>query len=136
MFLDPKTPSHAEADRRLRHEEVVWITTLRAADGQPQSSPVWFLWDGATFLLYSMPSSPKIGNIERHPGVAMNLDTDGKGGGVVTIEGTAEILAPTESPAYLAKYDRAIQGLGYTSDQFATAYSTAIRVTPTRVRVY
>ncbi len=32
-------------EARLREEVIVWLTTVRS-DGQPQSVPVWFLWDG------------------------------------------------------------------------------------------
>ena len=46
-MLDPSNPAHARADRRLRSEPVAWLTTVRA-DGQAQSTPVWFLWDGDT----------------------------------------------------------------------------------------
>lgn len=37
---------------RLRTERIAWITTV-APSGQPQSSPVWFLWDedAAEFLV-------------------------------------------------------------------------------------
>src|SRR5438552_1850372 len=31
------------ADRRLLDEKIAWLTTVRR-DGQPQSSPGWFLW--------------------------------------------------------------------------------------------
>lgn len=43
----PDTTSEAggHAERRLREERIAWLTTVRA-DGQPQSVPVWFLWDG------------------------------------------------------------------------------------------
>ena len=33
--------------QRLTGEGVGWLTTA-AANGQPQSSPVWFIWDGAS----------------------------------------------------------------------------------------
>jgi Pyridoxamine 5'-phosphate oxidase len=33
---------------RLAIEPIVWLTTA-GADGQPQSSPVWFHWDGLAF---------------------------------------------------------------------------------------
>jgi Pyridoxamine 5'-phosphate oxidase len=82
--LDPSKPAHAHAERRLRTEPIVWLTTVRA-DGRPQSSPVWFLWDG-----------------------------DG----------------------YLARYRAAIEDLGYEAEPFARTYSTAIRVHPTRARVW
>lgn len=41
-MLDLDSPAGAKADRRLRSEQILWLTTVRA-DGQPQSSPVWFL---------------------------------------------------------------------------------------------
>ena len=61
-MLDPSKEAHAHADRRLRSEQVAWLTTVRA-DGQAQSSPVWFLWDGETFLVYSQPGAPKVRNV-------------------------------------------------------------------------
>jgi hypothetical protein len=67
--LDPSRQAHAHADRRLRSEQVVWLTTDR-------------------------------------------------------VEG------------YLAKYAAAIEGLGYEPGPFARTYSTAIRVRPTRARVW
>ena len=51
---DDSTEIGARAERRLREEEIAWLTTVRA-DGQPQSVPVWFLWDGDAFLIYSQP---------------------------------------------------------------------------------
>ena len=37
---------------------------------------------------------------------------------------------------YLARYQAAIEALGYEPGPFARTYSTAIRVRPTRVRVW
>ena len=31
------------------------MTTVRS-DGQPQTVPVWFLWDDEGFLIYSQPN--------------------------------------------------------------------------------
>ena len=36
---------------RLSADLIVWLTTVDAS-GQPQSTPVWFWWDGSTFLIY------------------------------------------------------------------------------------
>ena len=65
-MLDPSRQAHAHADRRLRSEQVAWLTTVRA-DGQAQSSPVWFLWDGDSFLLYSQPDAQKLRNVAPTP---------------------------------------------------------------------
>ena len=138
-MLDPSRKGHAHAERRLRTEPVAWLTTVRA-DGQAQASPVWFLWDGETFLLYSQPGAQKVRNLAANPKVALHLGDDGNGGDVVSFEGTATV--EPDGPradrvdGYLAKYQAAIEALGYEPGPFARTYSTAIRVRPTRVRVW
>jgi PPOX class probable F420-dependent enzyme len=108
------------------------------SDGTPQPSPVWFWWDGQTFLIYSQPDTPKLRNIAQNPTVALNFDGDGQGGDIVVITGRAEITegAPPahEVTEYLDKYRQAIARIGMTPETFAQAYSTAMRVTPTGVR--
>ena len=137
-MLDPSRKGHAHAERRLRTEPVAWLTTVRA-DGQAQASPVWFLWDGETFLLYSQPGAQKVRNLAANPKVALHLGDDGNGGDVVSFEGTATV--EPDGPradrvdGYLAKYQAAIEALGYEPGPFARTYSLAIRVRPTRVRV-
>ena len=138
-MLDPSKPAHARAQQRLRSEQIAWLTTVRA-DGQAQSSPVWFLWDGQTFLLYSQPGAQKVRNVTVNPKVALHLGDDGDGGDIVTVEGTAT-LEPDSPRAdrvaeYLAKYQTAIEALGYEPGPFARTYSMAIRVRPTRLRAW
>jgi PPOX class probable F420-dependent enzyme len=137
--LDPSKQGHDRAESRLRSEPIIWLTTVRA-DGQAQATPVWFLWDGETFLLYSQPDAQKVRNLAANPKVALHLDDDGSGGDVVTVEGTATVEPDTPRAdrvdGYLAKYRVAIDALGYEPGPFARSYSTAIRVRPTRVRVW
>ena len=138
-MLDPSKQGHDRAESRLRSEPIVWLTTVRA-DGQAQASPVWFLWDGQTFLLYSQPGAQKVRNLAANPKVALHLDDDGSGGDVVTVEGTATVEPDTPRAdrvdGYLAKYQAAIEALGYEPGPFARTYSLAIRVRPTRVRAW
>ncbi len=47
-MLDTTTDAGARAESRLREEMIIWLTTV-LSDGQPQSVPVWFLWEGETF---------------------------------------------------------------------------------------
>lgn len=124
--------------RRLADEGVAWLTTA-GADGQPQSSPIWFIWDGSSIWLRSQAGAGKVTNIEANPRVAFHLADDGHGGDIVTIEGTATLEA--ESPdlfeAYLSKYDDAIRtALQTTPEQLAVDYPTTIRITPTRTRAW
>jgi PPOX class probable F420-dependent enzyme len=41
-------------ESRLREEKVAWLTTV-GQNGRPYPAPVWFLWDGQAFLIYSQP---------------------------------------------------------------------------------
>jgi PPOX class probable F420-dependent enzyme len=129
----------ADHEDRLRGAPVIWLTTVNSS-GQPQSSPVWFVWDGSSFLIYSRRDSPKVPNIRRNPRVSLNLDSDGEGGAIVTIEGEAEIDegAPpaNEVPAYVEKYLDRIRRLGAEPEPFGKMYSIPIKVTPSRSRVW
>jgi PPOX class probable F420-dependent enzyme len=123
---------------RLAGESIGWLTTV-SANGQPQSSPVWFLWDGASLWLRSQPQAGKVRNIEANPRVAFHLADDGNGGSIVTIDGVASLEGePGEVvDAYLAKYDESIRtALQTTPEQLAAEYSTTIRITPNRTRAW
>jgi PPOX class probable F420-dependent enzyme len=137
-MLDIGTEQGRAVERRLREEEIIWLTTVRR-DGQPQSVPVWFVWDGATFLIYSRPRNQKLRNIRANPRVALNLNSDSTGNAVVRVEGTAEIVAggplASDVPALVEKYREAIPRIGMDPAGFARAYSVAIRVHPNRFRV-
>jgi PPOX class probable F420-dependent enzyme len=133
------TPAGKKAAERLRTDRLAWLVTVRA-DGLPQPSLVWFLWDGESFLLYSRPRTQKLRNIRRRPLVSLHLDSDGVGSGVVVVAGEARI-AGDEPPAdqvedYVRKYSRGIERLGMTAPEFARAYSVALRIRPLALRAY
>lgn len=126
------------AENRLRREKVGWLTTVRS-DRLPQPTPVWFLWDGTTLLIYSKPEAQKIRNLRTHARAAFHLNSDPRGNEILVLWGTAAVdpQAPalTESPAYLAKYRRGIAEIGMTPQSMAAEYSAAIRFRPERVRL-
>ncbi len=138
-MFDRTTEAGGRAEKRLGEEEIAWLTTVRA-DGQPQSVPVWFLWDGETFLIYSQEGRQKLRNISHNARVDLNLNSNAHGGDVVRAEGMAEILADappaTEIPEYLEKYRGAIARIGYDPEGFARAFSVALRITPARWQVW
>ena len=43
--IDTTTDFGAHVAKHLADDQVVWLTTVRA-NGIPEPSPVWFLWDG------------------------------------------------------------------------------------------
>jgi PPOX class probable F420-dependent enzyme len=136
-MIDTNSEWGQRVERRLRTEEVIWLTTVDG-QGMPQPSPVWFVWDGSTILIYSQPNAPKVRNIENNPHVALHLDSDGDGGDIVVLLGDAGVeregpLA-TDVPAYVEKYRDDIPGLGMTPDQMAQVYRASIRITPNKLR--
>lgn len=124
---------------RLRRATIAWLTTV-TADGQPQTSPVWFLWQDGVIVVSSLPNAPRVRNIRANPRVALNLDGDGEGGAIVTFEGEAVLddagPASTELPDYQAKYLSRITDSGWTAESFARDYPQRIVITPTRLRAY
>jgi PPOX class probable F420-dependent enzyme len=122
----------------LESERLAWLTTVRA-DGQPQSSYVWFHSDGNNMVVLSRPNAGKVRNIRANPKVSFHLNGDDRGGRVLTIDAVAEIVAGDPDPdriqAYVTKYDAAIRSaLGTTPDEIRADYSTVVVITPSRVR--
>src|SRR4029077_6774439 len=122
--------------RHLDNDMVIWFATV-GANMRPHAVPVWFWWDGHSFLIYSLPGQ-KVRDIEASPNVQLHFNTDRSGDFVARCDGTAEILsdqAPAyRVPKYLAKYRERIKGYGWTPKGFSDLYHVAIRVRPTRVR--
>ena len=138
-MFDTTTDAGKRAKERLEEEGIAWLTTVRS-DGQPQTVPVWFLWDDGEVLVYSQPDRQKLKNISRNPHVGLNLNSDAQGGNVVRLEGTATISddAPpsSEVPSYVENYRESIARIGFDVENFAQAYSVAVRVTPERWQVW
>ncbi|WP_308257335.1 TIGR03667 family PPOX class F420-dependent oxidoreductase [Pseudonocardia lacus] len=128
----------ARVDRRLREEVVAWLTLVDPG-GTPQPAPIWFLWDGATALVYSDRNAKRLTHLRRNPKVALHLDGDGRGGDIVVLTGEVVVdqtaPAPPDNPPYLAKYGDQIAGGSWrTPEVFAGTYDVALRFTPSRVR--
>ena len=139
-MIDPTTKAGARALERLERELVLWLTTVNW-DGQPQASPVWFLWVDGEILLYSRADTPRPANIRANPRIAAAFDSDGDGGDIVSIEGEARITreraaAADVPPAYVAKYAERLAAFGWTMESMLVDYPVEIRVRPTRVRAW
>jgi PPOX class probable F420-dependent enzyme len=126
----------ANLDKRLRQEEVIWLTTV-APDGTPHPNPVWFCWDGQEIIIYSQPGAYRIRNLQQNPKVALNLQGAGPmGEDVVVIYGEAKMDPQYRHPhsGYTRKYQKYLLEMNLTQDQLAASYSVEIRVKPSRVR--
>ena len=136
-LLETTTASGKRAQRRLEKEIVIWLSTV-GADGSPHAVLVWFWWDGASFLIYSVPGQ-KVKDIEANPKVALHLNTTPDGGDVLRVDGSAKRLRRQppayKVPGYIRKYVALIKSYGWKPEGFSRDYNVALRVTPTRFRV-
>jgi PPOX class probable F420-dependent enzyme len=136
--IDSSDPSRADVIKRLQHDRIGWLTTV-AADGTPQTSPIWFHWDSDSILIYSL-NSARARNVADRPRVSLNLDGNGMGGDIVVVEGTAMIDddAPScdNNSEYLAKYEPVMEGYGWTPEWFAQRYSVPVRIAVTKYRYW
>ncbi|HEX3962900.1 MAG TPA: TIGR03667 family PPOX class F420-dependent oxidoreductase [Trebonia sp.] len=123
-----------QIEKHLVNDQIVWLTTVTPT-GRPAPRPVWFMWDGTTVTIYSMPSGAKLKHIAVNDQVSLHFNSTPGGGDVVVISGRAEVVEgaplPSQVPAMLDKYRETIQAMGYTQEWY-DSYNTAIRVTPER----
>jgi PPOX class probable F420-dependent enzyme len=136
VVIDEGTEFGARVARRLREEQVVWLTTVTRA-GAPLPRPVGFLWGGGGFVsVYSRPGA-RVRNIAMTPRVTLNFDGDGRGGGIVVLSGLAAVdeqAPPADAnPGHLAKYAAQIAEFGMTPASYAARFSVPIRIRLTRV---
>ena len=126
----------AHIDRRLRHEPIIWLSSVRP-DGRPHLVPVWFVWDGATILIFSKPKVQKVRNLRHNPQVMLALDSADEGEDIVLLEGRAELLGDdgprSTLPGYAQKYAALMTRTGMAADWHAAEYNQAIRVTVERL---
>ena len=120
----------------IEKSEFIWFTTVRA-DGMPQPTPVWFVRDGDTFLIYTTTGAQKARNIAATPKVALGL-ANGDAGDYFVVQGEAAIdqatPKPTQMSAYFQKYKDGITEIGMTPESFDETFTLPIRITPTLVR--
>ena len=116
-------------DSQLRRERVVWLVTA-SASARPQAVPVWFLWDGKSFLIFAQDGA-KVNHIRSNPFVELHTNTDESGDTFIRASGRASL---SKSPpahkvlAYVRKYGSEIKGFGWTPEEFSRRYPNTIRV--------
>jgi PPOX class probable F420-dependent enzyme len=139
VVFDSDSEADAHALERLRSDRIGWLTTV-TADGQPQTFPIWFLWDDGELLIYSDRRAKRNANIGLNPRVSLHLNDDGSGGDIVIVEGEARIDDATpqvpDHPGYLAKYGDWIYEHLTSPEEMATVYNVPIRIRPTRGRAF
>lgn len=127
-------PEFAE---RIRSSFFTWFATVRD-DGMPQPTPVWFVEDGADYIIYSTPQAQKVKNLQKNPKVAMSFSWDDEAESYIVVMGEARVDPSLPSPikhsAYFAKYKHGITDIKMTPESFEKVFSAGIRVTPVSAR--
>jgi PPOX class probable F420-dependent enzyme len=123
-----------DVSARLTSDHYGWLTTV-AKSGQPVPKLIWFYFDGAALVIYTVPDAAKVAHIRRHPQVSLNLDSNGSGGGIVVIGGAATIDAEgvdcREDGPYWAKFSELADKFGLS--EAMGYYSTRIKVSIDKV---
>jgi PPOX class probable F420-dependent enzyme len=125
------------AQERLGTELVIWLTTVTPS-GTPQPRPVWFIWEGGEFLIYSQPAAKKLEHIAGNPQVSLHFNSTADGEDIQVFLATATIdhnpLPAKGRDAYLAKYRAEIEAIGQTPETFGATYNVLIRAVPMKLR--
>ena len=63
---------HPKVQKILHSKQFAHVATIRP-DGSPQSSPMWFVWDGEYIKIAPLKASKKYANIKRDPRIAISI---------------------------------------------------------------
>lgn len=133
-------PCDAACQRRLRAERIVWLSTVDE-EALPHVVPVWYVWDGGRFLIFSKPDARKVRAVRRQPRVALAVGEPLEDFDVQLIHGHATVL---QQPAaellddeligseHARKYGAQMSALGLTRSEYAATYCAALSVVPIR----
>lgn len=124
-------------DSIINNALYVWLTTVRE-DGMPLPTPVWFVREGDSFVIYTIPGTKKIENLQSNPHVSLSFTPDADAGNYFVILGTARvdqsIPLSIENVAYAEKYKEQIAEIGVPPESLSEQYNVPIRVTAMRIR--
>ena len=104
-------------------------------NGTPQSTPVWYEYDGEAFIVTSFADRIKVRNIRRNPAVSLVVMDTVSYGEPLTVNGTAELI---EEGAQEATLRGAIRYQGEELGKISAAHMAGrprmiIRIKPARV---
>lgn len=136
LILSKGVEKHAKALARLESEQIAWLGTV-GRDGFPHAVPVWFLWQDDVAYVFCQPGSAKVRNLRENPRALLHLEAGDDGEQLHVLQGTAELSPdPTTAwldrlgEAYLAKYAKGIENLGWAPENMWGEYSTVVILRP------
>jgi PPOX class probable F420-dependent enzyme len=130
VIFDPNDEHGAHALERLAIDRIGWLTRVTPG-GQPQTMPIWFVWQDDELLIYSDHRAKRNASLAANPKVSFPLGSDAGGGDLVIILGEAQI-DPSSSrlpnnEAYLAQYGDWIEASYGGPEGMAVVYNVPIQ---------
>jgi hypothetical protein len=95
--------------QELMQSSIPARSAYMGADGFPRAIPIGFHWNGAEFVLCTVPHAPKVPALKANPKVALTVDTNAFPPHVLLVRGIAAIdIVDGIPPEYFAASRKAI----------------------------
>ena len=88
----------AEFEDILRSKTLAHVATI-GPDGEPQSTPVWYTWDGSRVRISQVERQQKLKNLRREPRVALSFVDPENPGRNIELRGRVEREEPDPDKA-------------------------------------
>lgn len=90
-MADPAQVMELPISRQLLRDECILHLSYTAPDGAPRVIPIGYIWDGARFLMWTVPHSDKVGALQADGRVAITIDVLGPPPRVLLARGRAAL---------------------------------------------
>src|SRR5215469_3181446 len=90
-MADPAQVMELPISRQLLRDECILHLSYTAPDGAPRVIPIGYVWDGARFLMWTVPHSDKVGALSADDRVAITIDVLGPPPRVLLARGRAAL---------------------------------------------
>ena len=108
-MADPAQVLELPISRQLLRDEPIMHLSYTGRDGAPRVIPIGYLWDGARFLMWTIPGAPKVDALQADGRVAITIDVPGPPPRVLLVRGRAVLETVDGVPdGYLTASRRAI----------------------------
>jgi PPOX class probable F420-dependent enzyme len=106
--MDQSVPQVPDGHRDLLERPLIAHLATVRADGEPQSSPVWFGWDGERIRLTHTRTRQKFRNLQAEPRVALSIVDPDNSQRYLEVRGAVEEVADDE---LFEQYDTNVFGV-------------------------
>src|SRR4051812_37622318 len=77
--------------RELLNSSIPARMAYTARNGAPRAIPIGFFWNGAQFIICTLPNAAKVEALRADPRVALTIDTNAFPPHVLLVRGTAKV---------------------------------------------